>query len=41
MLIMIEGFDLNCSQHITPRFTEAEIATGLAKNCSPAAVLGD
>ncbi len=24
VLIFIEGFDWNCSQHITPRFTEAE-----------------
>lgn len=27
ILIEIEGFDWNCPQHITPRFTEAEIHT--------------
>jgi len=26
MVIAIEGFDWNCSQHITPRFTEAELS---------------
>lgn len=26
-LIDVEGFDWNCPQHITPRFTEAEIAS--------------
>ncbi|TFW09738.1 pyridoxamine 5-phosphate oxidase, partial [Oxalobacteraceae bacterium OM1] len=26
-VITVEGFDWNCPQHITPRFTEAEIAT--------------
>jgi ferredoxin-NADP reductase/predicted pyridoxine 5'-phosphate oxidase superfamily flavin-nucleotide-binding protein len=26
MVIRIEGYDWNCPQHITPRFTEAEIA---------------
>ena len=29
-LIAIEAFDWNCSQHITPRFTEAEIAVAVA-----------
>ena len=29
MLISVEGFDWNCPQHITPRFTEAEIAVGI------------
>jgi len=28
--IVLEGFDWNCPQHITPRFTEAEIAGALA-----------
>lgn len=26
VVITLEGFDWNCSQHITPRFTEAEVA---------------
>lgn len=30
MIIRIEGFDWNCPQHITPRFTEAEIAAATA-----------
>jgi hypothetical protein len=29
MMITVEGFDWNCPQHITPRFTEAEIAKAL------------
>ena len=29
MKIRLEAFDWNCPQHITPRFTEAEIAEGL------------
>ena len=29
VLIHIEAFDWNCQQHITPRFTEAEIVAGL------------
>jgi uncharacterized protein len=29
-LIDVVGFDWNCPQHITPRFTEAEIATAVA-----------
>lgn len=29
-LIAIEGWDWNCPQHITPRFTEAEVATLMA-----------
>ncbi|HEY1395831.1 2Fe-2S iron-sulfur cluster-binding protein [Roseateles sp.] len=29
-LIRIEGWDWNCPQHITPRFTEAEVATLMA-----------
>lgn len=29
-LLHLEAFDWNCPQHITPRFTEAEIATALA-----------
>lgn len=28
--IMVEAFDWNCPQHITPRFTEAELAETLA-----------
>lgn len=28
-LIDVVGFDWNCPQHITPRFTEAEIASGI------------
>lgn len=28
VLITVEAFDWNCPQHITPRFTEAEIAHG-------------
>jgi predicted pyridoxine 5'-phosphate oxidase superfamily flavin-nucleotide-binding protein len=30
MLFHLEAFDWNCSQHITPRFTEAEIAQAAA-----------
>jgi predicted pyridoxine 5'-phosphate oxidase superfamily flavin-nucleotide-binding protein len=29
-LVAVEGFDWNCPQHITPRFTEAELAEALA-----------
>ena len=29
LLIHVEAFDWNCPQHITPRFTEAEIASAL------------
>lgn len=29
MLLHLEAFDWNCSQHITPRFTEAELAEAL------------
>ena len=29
-LVDVIGFDWNCPQHITPRFTEAEIATAVA-----------
>jgi hypothetical protein len=29
-LIQLEAFDWNCPQHITPRFTEAEIDAALA-----------
>jgi predicted pyridoxine 5'-phosphate oxidase superfamily flavin-nucleotide-binding protein len=29
VVIAIEGFDWNCPQHITPRFTEAEIAEAI------------
>jgi ferredoxin-NADP reductase/predicted pyridoxine 5'-phosphate oxidase superfamily flavin-nucleotide-binding protein len=30
VVITVEAFDWNCPQHITPRFTEAEIATATA-----------
>jgi len=30
VIIDIEGYDWNCPQHITPRFTEAEIEVGVA-----------
>ena len=30
VLLHLEAFDWNCPQHITPRFTEAEIETALA-----------
>jgi len=30
MLLHLEAFDWNCPQHITPRFTEAEIESALA-----------
>ena len=30
LVIGIEGFDWNCPQHITPRFTEAEVAEAVA-----------
>lgn len=30
LLIRVEGFDWNCPQHITPRFTLAEVETGVA-----------
>lgn len=30
VVVTVEGFDWNCPQHITPRFTEAEIAGALA-----------
>lgn len=30
VVITLEGFDWNCPQHITPRFTEAEIASAIA-----------
>ena len=30
MLFHLEAFDWNCPQHITPRFTEAEIAQAVA-----------
>ena len=29
-VITVEAFDWNCPQHITPRFTEAEIDEGVA-----------
>jgi predicted pyridoxine 5'-phosphate oxidase superfamily flavin-nucleotide-binding protein len=36
LLIRVEGFDWNCPQHITPRFTEAEIAATIAAGRAPA-----
>jgi len=30
VIIAVEGYDWNCPQHITPRFTEAEIAAAVA-----------
>jgi predicted pyridoxine 5'-phosphate oxidase superfamily flavin-nucleotide-binding protein len=30
LLIEVEAFDWNCPQHITPRFTEAEVAAAVA-----------
>lgn len=30
MLVHLENFDWNCSQHITPRFTPAELESALA-----------
>ena len=30
VIIALEGFDWNCPQHITPRFTEAELTEALA-----------
>lgn len=30
LAIALEGFDWNCPQHITPRFTEAEISAAMA-----------
>ena len=29
-VITVEGYDWNCSQHITPRYTEAQVAAILA-----------
>ena len=29
-LVRVEAFDWNCSQHITPRFTETELERALA-----------
>jgi len=44
-VIRIEAFDWNCPQHITPRYTEAEIgelvAPALEENRAPLAVLGE
>ena len=30
MKLQVEAFDWNCPQHITPRFTETEIADALS-----------
>ena len=30
VIITVEGYDWNCPQHITPRFTEAEIVAAVA-----------
>ena len=40
MVIDIEGFDWNCPQHITPRFTEAEIAAAVDSRAGRPLVLG-
>ena len=29
-VLKVQGFDWNCSQHITPRFTENEVRTSVA-----------
>ena len=29
ILFTVEAWDVNCTQHITPRFTEAEVAAAL------------
>ena len=29
-MLTVEGFDWNCPQHITPRFTQAELDRALA-----------
>jgi uncharacterized protein len=39
VLINVEAFDWNCPQHITPRFTEAEIAEVLAPIHNELAIL--
>jgi len=39
VLINVEAFDWNCPQHITPRFTQAEIAEALAPLHNELAVL--
>lgn len=39
VLINVEAFDWNCPQHITPRFTEAEIAEALAPLHNELAIL--
>ena len=31
MILHLEAFDWNCSQHITPRYTEAELAPAIGK----------
>lgn len=40
VVITVEAFDWNCPQHITPRFTEAEIAQATAPLHSELAALG-
>ncbi len=30
LVIAVEAFDWNCPQHITPRFTEAEVTAAVA-----------
>jgi uncharacterized protein len=33
-LLRLEAFDWNCQQHITPRFTEAEVSQAVAPMCA-------
>lgn len=33
--IRLEGFDWNCPQYITPRYTETELAAVMAKASAP------
>jgi len=40
-LIAVEAFDWNCPQHITPRFTQAEVESALARARGERAAAGD
>ena len=31
ILFSVEAWDVNCPQHITPRFTEADLAPGIGR----------
>ena len=35
MIITVEGFDWNCPQHITPRFTRSEIMSIMKPSLGP------